>query len=237
MFSRREVADAVLFRGGTALHKLFFAERGRYSEDIDLVQKEAGPIGSLVDAIREEVDPWLGLPQWKQGQDRFTLYYRFETSFAPIVKMRVKIEINTREHFSILPTKWRPFAVDNPWFRGNARLSVYQLDELLGTKLRALYQRKKGRDLFDLWLALERCDVNPQQVVDCFLGYLEAKESTITKAQFEENLSLKLQDEAFLRDLVPLVGPGVEFDPLVAADRVQQELIALFPGQPWKGSG
>ena len=36
------------------------------------------------------------------------------------------------------------------WFTGAAKVLTYDLDELLGTKLRALYQRKKGRDLFDL---------------------------------------------------------------------------------------
>lgn len=235
MFSRQEVADQALFRGGTALHKLFFVNPGRYSEDIDLVQRAAGPIGNLVDTIREEVDPWLGPPQWKQGPGRFTLYYRFDTSFAPVVKMRVKIEINTREHFSILPTVRHPFAVENPWYQGTAQLPVYQLNELLGTKLRALYQRKKGRDLYDLVLAMKHADVNQQQVVDCFQGYLKEAGTPISRAQFEENLALKLQDESFLGDLGPLLGGEVDYDPFQAAEVVQEKLISLLPGQPWKG--
>lgn len=83
MFEQPIVADQAVFRGGTALHKLFFDPAGRYSEDIDLVQREAGPIGELVDGIREALDPWLGKPQWKQGNGRFTLDYRFDTTFAP----------------------------------------------------------------------------------------------------------------------------------------------------------
>ncbi|MBM4319451.1 MAG: nucleotidyl transferase AbiEii/AbiGii toxin family protein, partial [Deltaproteobacteria bacterium] len=43
---------------------------------------------------------------------------------------------------------WLPFRVENPWFSGAADVATYALDELLSTKLRALYQRKKGRDLF-----------------------------------------------------------------------------------------
>ena len=38
MFSRLAVAETVAFRGGSALHKLFLKQPGRYSEDIDLVQ-------------------------------------------------------------------------------------------------------------------------------------------------------------------------------------------------------
>ena len=46
------------------------------------------------------------------------------------------------------------FKVESGWFTGVAQLTTYHLEELVGTKLRALYQRKKGRDLFDLYLAL-----------------------------------------------------------------------------------
>ena len=41
--------------------------------------------------------------------------------------------------------------MENSWFTGSAELTTYHFEELLGTKLRALYQRKKGRDLYDLY--------------------------------------------------------------------------------------
>ena len=95
MFSNETVARQIVFRGGTALHKLFFGTAGRYSEDIDLVQRDAGPIGPLVNPLRETLDPWLGAPNWKQGRGRFTLFYRFETSFAPVSKMRLRKKCGT----------------------------------------------------------------------------------------------------------------------------------------------
>jgi len=52
---------------------------------------------------------------------------------------------------------------------------TYQPDELCATKLRALYQRSKGRDLFDLATALERELVAPDAVVRCCLEYLKAR--------------------------------------------------------------
>lgn len=42
LFSRKTIADALAFRGGTALYKLHFRPAARYSEDIDLVQTSAG---------------------------------------------------------------------------------------------------------------------------------------------------------------------------------------------------
>ena len=66
-----------------------------------MVQRTAGPIGPLIDEIRATLDPWLSTPKWKAGEGRFTLYYRFDTTFTPVVQMRVKSEINTREHFTV----------------------------------------------------------------------------------------------------------------------------------------
>ena len=91
--------EHLVFRGGTALHKLFLSPAGRYSEDVDLVQIHAGPIGLLLEELRKTLSPWLGKPKWKLSEGRATLYYRF-TAEEPVAQtMRVKIEINTREHF------------------------------------------------------------------------------------------------------------------------------------------
>ncbi len=235
IFSNQRVADRVIFRGGTALHKLFFPASGRYSEDIDLVQRDAGPIGEVIDAMRETLDSWLGSPKWKQGQGRFTLYYRFETSFAPVSTVRLKIEINTREHFSVLGTTTRPFIVSNPWFGGTANLAIYHLDELLGTKMRALYQRKKGRDLYDLWLALQSGETNSDSIVECFQRYMAHEGASVSRAEYEANLAAKLASDVFLEDIRPLISPDVDYDPRTAERVVKDELIAKLAGEPWKG--
>lgn len=190
-----------------------------------------------MDAIREVLDPWLGDPRWKQGAGRFTLGYRFDTGFEPVAKMRLNVEINTREHFSVLGIGRRTFAVENPWFHGEADVPVYELEELLGTKMRALFQCKKGRDLFDLWLALGSTGVDPDRVVDCFRRYMNHEGTTVSRAQVEANLSRKLGDRSFVEDTRYLIPADVGFDPPVAARLVQAALIARLPGEPWKGDG
>lgn len=112
---------------------------------------------------------------------------------------------------------------------------MYHLDELLGTKLRALYQRKKGRDLYDLWLALDTGKPNPDRVVECFRRYMEHDGVAVSRAEFEANLAAKLASAVFLEDLRLLVPPEVEYDPAKAAAVVKNELIAKLPGEPWKG--
>ena len=101
-------------------------------------------------ALRDVLDPWLGAPRWKQTKGRVTFVYRFHSEDAPPLLLRLKVEINTREHFAIHGFIRQSFEVNSRWFRGDCEINTYSLDELLATKLRALYQRSKGRDLFDL---------------------------------------------------------------------------------------
>lgn len=152
IFQDENIAEAVAFRGGTALFKLHLTPAPRYSEDIDLVQTIAQPIGETLDTMRSRLDPWLGQPKRSFKQGRVTLVYRFDSEDAQPLPLRLKVEINSREHFNVLGLERKQFEVRSRWFSGAASIVTYALDELLGTKLRALYQRKKGRDLFDLWI-------------------------------------------------------------------------------------
>jgi len=230
LFSDELLACEVALRGGTALHKLHLKPGGRYSEDIDLVQVDAGAIGPVMDAVRGRLDPWLGRPRWKQGQGRVTLYYRFESETKPVTPLRLKVEINTREHFSVLGLRRIRFEVDNPWHSGAADVLTYPMEELLGTKLRALYQRKKGRDLFDLSEALTRlADLDAEKVVLCFVRYMKNEGRRVMRAEFEENLAEKTQDQVFLGDTPPLLALGVTFDPVAALVQVRDAFISRLP--------
>ncbi|NUQ13021.1 MAG: nucleotidyl transferase AbiEii/AbiGii toxin family protein [Gemmatimonadaceae bacterium] len=237
MFSQKVVADRVVFRGGTALHKLFFGAAGRYSEDIDLVQTTAEPIGPTMDALRRRLDGWLGTPRREFSDGRVTLLYRFESEGEPAVRLKLKVEINSREHFTVLGLRDHPFAVHSRWFSGEAAVVGYTLDEQLGTKLRALYQRRKGRDLFDLWDALTRGASNPDRVVAAFLHYMKVEGHRVSRAEFEENLSRKLADARFVGDVAPLLAPATSWRPDEAVALVRRELIARLPGDGWKGRG
>ncbi|MEK7269984.1 MAG: nucleotidyl transferase AbiEii/AbiGii toxin family protein [Planctomycetota bacterium] len=235
IFSEAVIREGLAFRGGTALHKLHLARAWRYSEDVDLVQIQPGPIGKIAGAIRDRLDPWLGSPRYTRNAGRVTLVYRFETEMPPVLPSRLKLEVNTREHFSVLGMRTIPFRVENPWFTGGAEVTTYPIEELLGTKLRALYQRKKGRDLFDLWAALEEGRSVPERIIACFRRYLEAAGQKISRAEFEANLAGKIGDPAFLADVRPLLAAGIAFDPVPAAARVRTALIARLPGEAWKG--
>jgi predicted nucleotidyltransferase component of viral defense system len=232
IFSDPILADNLAFRGGTALFKLHL-QPVRYSEDIDLVQVKPGRIGPILDALQKKLNPWLGKPKRKQTEGRVTLTYRVASEEG--VQLSLKVEINSREHFTVLGFDRRGFSVDSRWFSGTASILTYHLDELLGKKVRALYQRKKGRDLFDLWAASTIPHAQPERVIACFLRYLDREGRKVSRAEFERNLYEKLGDPRFIADIEPLVVPDSGFDLAVAADFVLKRLAILIPGEPWKG--
>jgi predicted nucleotidyltransferase component of viral defense system len=228
LFKDPQVHRLLAFRGGTALHKLHLAPSARYSEDIDLVQVEAGPAKPMFRVIRECLDPWLGTPMTKTKRNGIQLLYSFATEFQPVRQMRVKVEINTREHFSELGFVTMPFVVENPWFSGTADVRTFTLNELIGTKLRALYQRKKGRDLFDVWHAFQRAPANADAIVQCFRAYLKHQDLFVSRAEFEANLDAKALDPAFQGDVRPLLHDEVAFDQAEALRLVRERFFALL---------
>jgi predicted nucleotidyltransferase component of viral defense system len=225
IFSNKILHDSLAFRGGTALFKLHLPA-ARYSEDIDLVQVRAVPAGPVMAALREVLDPWLGKPNYKQTNAGITYKYRFQSEDGQ--PLRLKVEINTREHFAVDGFKEIPFVVDSRWYNGSCSILSYDLNELLGTKLRALYQRKKGRDLFDLAIALDHKDADPEKIIAAFYAYMQLGEHTVTKKQFEDNIAAKLQDNNFASDIGPLLAAGYEWDLNSMSEKVNDSLISLL---------
>jgi predicted nucleotidyltransferase component of viral defense system len=225
IYSEPLLAEALAFRGGTALHKLRLPPAARYSEDIDLVQVSSGPIGPVFDALRHRLEPWLGKPKREFGPGVVTMTFKMTSEGPPPEPMRLKVEINSREHLAELGLERRPFAVESRWFQGACEITTYALDEMLGSKLRALYQRRKGRDLFDLWLGLTRGGASPERIVPCFRRFMEASGCTVSKAEYRQNLEQKLGDRVFREDLGPLLRPDVGYDVETAGRLVLAELV------------
>lgn len=238
LFSAPALAGRIAFRGGTAIHKLLFEKPLRYSEDIDLVQTRAEPIGATVDAIRDAL-AWLGQCKRDRAEHSTHLTFRFTPDAAPDTALRLKIEINTREHASLLGTKKYPFAVVSGWHEGGADIASFEPEELFGTKLRALLQRRKGRDLFDLDEGLRQLSLDPQKLVACFEHYLALEGNPISRAEAEERMLDKLT-RSLTDDIGPLLPAGVRFsenDAVAAFGRVWTQVIARLRGEPWKLSG
>lgn len=233
------VRRSIAFRGGTALQKLFLKTPSRYSDDIDLVQIKKEPIGQVLDEIRAKIDPILGKAQYKQTQGRVTLVYKFSSEDALPVPLKVKIEINNAEHFNVFPLKEIPFSVDSKWFSGKTECLTYSLDELMGTKLRAFYQRKKGRDLFDLYWVFESCaELSVENLIKAFNKYIEHEGLKISRAEFEKNIHEKKISPEFGKDIARLLNSENRdsFELGKAFELVESKIISKLAGNSWVGS-
>ena len=91
---------------------------------------------------------------------------------------------------------------------GAAEIVTYELDELLGTKLRALYQGRTGRDLFDLVTALEDERTDPQRIITAFQECMHRVHHHVAYALFERNTAAKLSDAQFGADIGPWLLEG-----------------------------
>ena len=84
IFNHEFLKDKVVFRGGTALHKLYIHNQSRYSEDIDLVLVNRQKYGPIIDSLKELITPWLGKPNVETKPERVTLRFKFQTELLPI---------------------------------------------------------------------------------------------------------------------------------------------------------
>ena len=235
LFNAPALKGKIAFRGGTAINKLLFKRSLRYSEDIDLVQTTPEPIGATVDAVRDALS-WLGKCRRDHAGHSMRIVFKFTPEADTQVALKLKVEINTREHQSALGVKTYPFAVENGWYQGDAEIASFAPEEMFGTKLRALLQRNKNRDLFDLHHGLEQLALDPDKLIACFDHYLALEGRPITRAVAEQRMLEKLT-RSLTEDIAPLLPTGVRFDDddaMRAFERVWKELIARVRGDAWK---
>jgi predicted nucleotidyltransferase component of viral defense system len=196
------LSDELVFRGGTCLHQLRLSRPWRYSEDLDFVRRTSTGVGQVFDALRTVADD-LGLTVAKRVLNEHPkMVLRANSEDDGSAFLRIKIEVNTQERSPAQPLEVVPFVVTNSWFSGSADIVTFSAHELVATKIRALYQRRKGRDLFDLWLALGEMGLDPDLIVDAFSPYRPPGYTAILGIR---NLRDKLANRSFRTDLLPLI--------------------------------
>lgn len=237
LFNAPALHGGIAFRGGTAIHKLLFQRPLRYSEDIDLVQRVPGPIGPTIDAVRDALS-WMGKCSREQAGHSVHLTFKFVPETDTQSTLKLKVEINTREHQGLLGIRHYPFRVESDWYQGRTEIASFEPEELFGTKLRAFLQRRKGRDLFDLAQGLAQMQLDADKLVASFEHYLALEGQSITRAVAEQRMLEKLS-RSLTEDVIRLLPAGVHFtedEALKAFERVWSELVARLSGNGWKSA-
>lgn len=140
------LGEELIFRGGTCFHKLHINPARRYSEDLDYVRTSAGGIKELTGAMTA-----LGAELGFRVSTKVSANPKVNllTESVENLPIRIKVEVNTHERRPADPIALTPFEVASPWWSGRADVRTFSTRELVATKIRAIYQRKKGRDVFD----------------------------------------------------------------------------------------
>ena len=205
--SDRLLSKELAFRGGTCLHKLHLEEPLRYSEDLDFVRTNQQPmLGEIFDVLRA-IAGRVGLREhrWKfPSEDSDVAHIWFDASAeSGQSTIRVKIETNVKESEPHRGHVFIPYAVESPWWSGNAAVRTFTIEDILATKVRALCQRRKGRDLFDLWIGLDRPGLDDAEVAAALRHYMGSR--VYSYLQLVNHLKTKLGDADFAADLRALV--------------------------------
>jgi predicted nucleotidyltransferase component of viral defense system len=211
-------------RGGTAFHKLFLSEPRRYSEDLDYVRTTAGGIGDVMKALTA-LGNELGYEVRTSMQRHPKVFWRFMRNSG--LPGKIKVEIDTYERSPMLEPMTVTHEVQSSFCTASAEISTFQPSELVATKIRALYQRSKGRDLYDIWLALTELRLAPDDIIAAFPAY---RPDGLTAKKLEQNLQAKLHDPGFCCDVDVLMRHDApRYDAQEAGSLVLESIVRRLP--------
>jgi predicted nucleotidyltransferase component of viral defense system len=244
LFDDSFLQSQIAMRGGTLLHKVHLAPASRYSEDIDLVVVGNRPEGHIRKALHRVLSGVLGAPKQSVWGDLklairntvkpsrvLRITFAIPSLVEPGTNLEIVVEANVTERTPHRPVIKIPF--EFPFRDSPVRTQIkgYDIHEMLGTKLRALFQRRRGRDLFDLYwaLTLAKPAVIPARIIESFQHYLKLEGSVAGRSEFVALLDAHLADRGFCSDMNPLLRAGITYDPQQAGDYVKTKLLSLLP--------
>lgn len=247
IFSDPVLNEHLAMRGGTVLHKAHLAPAARYSEDIDLVLVKPMETDVLDQHLRRVLKPILGNPTDSLIADAWlalrnvmkpSKILRTAYKFVPLGLSReetIKVEVNLNEHASLYPlVEVEIGLLNDDGDLTTALVRSYDINEMLGTKMRALMQRQQGRDLFDLSHAWHMSQqgatkyvVDGVRAMTAFEWYLEQEETRIGFAEANAALDERLRNRRFCDDMNTLLRPGLpKFDARTGADIVRTAFLS-----------
>lgn len=246
IFNDKFLSEQVAMRGGTVLHKVHLAPAVRYSEDIDLVAVGKRPEIHIQRALMRVLRPLLGKEKssvWEslrlavrnaaKPSRILRCVFKVPSVAAPGRELTIEVEVNVSERQPRFDLQHLPFSFG---FRGeilSTSIASFNINEMLATKMRATFQRKKGRDLFDLYWAITvkaAVPVDTAKVIDAFIHYMGEESTMVPRSEFLEHLENCLEDKrGFCRDMDPLLKQSLDYDPARAAAIVIDRLVNELP--------
>lgn len=172
IFVNQTLREAFLFKGGTALRKVYFPTTWRLSHDLDFTV-----LGTLkTEQLREGLDQVLSAANVNSGMP-FSLQ-SFHTTDGSIIaniqfagplvmKNKFKMDITLDEKL-VLEPEWTIIKTDYPDL-SEFSVKVYSLKEVLIEKIRSMIQRVRSRDYYDVWRLLKENEFDMNEIRELLL--------------------------------------------------------------------
>jgi predicted nucleotidyltransferase component of viral defense system len=214
--SNSTLRNKLYLKGGTAINKLYLKDLSRFSVDIDL-----NHVGSKHDVLTERTalhnqvknviladNSAYIIKDRKRRYEQTTIHVYYQ-SLVNGLKQHIKIEISHIERFPILLPVKRQVRLP----RGHSSsIITYQLEELIATKIRALHDRRKGRDVYDLWSLSRSFTPDLAVIRKLFLYYFYKSQKAFNPKVFFPNLFTAAAENAFDDDVSNFKRPDIKFD-------------------------
>nr|WP_232833859.1 nucleotidyl transferase AbiEii/AbiGii toxin family protein [Saliphagus sp. LR7] len=149
-----------MFKGGTALSKLYFPQSWRFSEDLDFgvtgqYQGSKRELRALLDTVADRSGIKFSIREHHESQQEHypTHYVDISIQYRAVFghPNTTSIDVMVDEHVAFDPVQHTHAYEDIPEFN----LHAYSVEEIFAEKLRAIYQRGAARDYYDLYQLLE----------------------------------------------------------------------------------
>ncbi|OQX19633.1 MAG: CRISPR-associated protein Csx11 [Candidatus Altiarchaeales archaeon A3] len=209
-----QLKDILIFKGGTALKKAYFKDY-RFSADLDFTAiKDVG--GNILKTIFENIvkksaeDSGISFLdiEFEQTRDEYNEEaFEIKIPFIGPTQQKnsppkIKVQITRYEKLFFKPEEKDLISTYSDNKDCTVKLKVYSLEEIIGEKLRALHQRVRPRDLYDLYYLLTTQNINKIRVCECFLKKCEHKKVDWNIDPFEKSDDFKNAWNISLKDLI-----------------------------------
>ena len=178
IITESHLGNTLIFKGGTALHHCYLNQH-RFSEDLDFSSSKKS-LG--IEEVRTVFSKSSSLSIKKDYISAATLKIEKLQYIGPLVQPNsLKVEIDFLQNVLLPPQK---ILYKNVWGL-DFKVSVMDIKEIASEKIRAMSDRARYRDFYDLFLLLEKYPLDLTEI----LGYIKQKEirKPITKASIKKN--------------------------------------------------
>lgn len=219
--------DVLVFKGGTALSKVYFPKTWRLSEDLDFtVVKgvEASKIKPMLvdcfETLNEKSGMAFSLSEFHPTPGHIIATVQFT---GPLGRNSIRLDISLKEVLVLVPL--RKEIADDYQDIGKFDVLVYSLDEIFAEKLRSIIQRGKSRDFFDVWMLMKSEKFDKAKIRELFIKKCNDKNVEPGYELFFEKTKINEARDFWKTGLARLMNEVPDFDRVIGELRKGLEFL------------